>query len=283
MKISRKMRMMVLVLVLSLCMPVAGSFEAQAKYYNTYDSEGNFYDSTGHKIKKSTIKHLLQTALKPVGKCMYVWGGGHNQTVSTTIGVLPGWETYFKKQTKSYYHGYRLNAYDGLDCSGYVGWVLYNTFNTESGHGSFTTLAQYMTKLYASYGWGKYKSARKFTNQKAGDIMSLAAGHVYIVVGRCSDGSLVILHSSPQGVMINGTVSKKGKKKSKAWKLARKYMKRYYPEWMAKYRDVRRSSSYLSQYSKMSWYISKTNSVMSDPEGLRKMSADQVLKVIFNE
>ncbi len=144
-------------------------------------------------------------------------------------------------------------------------------------------LAQNMASTYSKWGWGEYSSARKFKDQKAGDIMSLAAGHVYIVIGRCSDGSLVIVHSSPKGVMINGTVSKKGKKKSKAWKLAKKYMKRYYPEWMSKYKDVSRGKSYIKSYSRMAWYTSGTNSVMSDPEGLRNMPADQVLKIIFNE
>ncbi len=281
--------MLVMVLVLSFCMPAAGGnvVEARAKR-NTFGSNGKFYDSEGHALQKSTILHFLQTALKPVGKTLYIWGGGHGAGVDTTYGVLPQWEKFFKSKGKNYdYRNYRWQLYNGLDCSGYVGWALYNTFNTESGHGSLTMLAQDMAYTYGkSWKWGKYRSARKFKNQKAGDIMSLAAGHVYIVVGRCSDGSLVILHSSPRGVMINGTVSKTGKSKSKAWKLAKKYMKKYYPAWMKKFKktsELRRGYSYLTSYSQMQWYIDRENSIMSDPEGLRKMSADKVLKVLFNE
>lgn len=251
---------------------------------NGFDEDGDFYDSAGYMIEKSTIRHLLEVALQPVGKTMYIWGGGHSGPEQTMIGVSPQWEKFFKKQTSRYnYRNTRWQYRDGLDCSGYVGWVIYNTFHTKSGQGSCTMLAEHMARTYANWGWGQYRSARKFTNQKPGDIMSLAAGHVFIVIGRCADGSLVLVHSSPQGVMINGTVSRKGKKYSKAWKLARKYMRRYYPEWMAKYKDVRRSISYLRSYSKMSWYIGTEKCVMSDPDGLRNMNAEQVLRVIFNE
>lgn len=252
---------------------------------NGYDEDGNFYDSKGYMIQKSTIRHLLEVALQPVGKTVYVWGGGWGGVPeATTVGVSPRWEQFFKQQTSSYdYRKTRYQAHDGLDCSGFVGWVMYNTFNTEDGHGSYVMLAQVMAKTFSNWGWGSYRTARKFKSQKPGDVMSLAAGHVYIVIGRCSDGSLVIVHSSPKGVMINGTVSRKGKKKSKAWKLAKKYMKKYYPEWYSKFKDVSRGMAYLKSYSKMSWYIDTPNSVMSDPEGLRGMNAAQVLKVIFHE
>lgn len=296
---------LVLLLILCLTMPASVSFadettqtettqttqtettvkkKKQNKIKNGYDEDGDFYDSKGYMIQKSTIRHLLEVALMPVGRTVYIWGGGHQGPEMTMIGVSPQWEKFFNKQTSSYnYNNTRWQYRNGLDCSGYVGWVLYNTFHTESGQGSFTMLAEHMTRTYANWGWGAYTGARKFKVHQAGDIMSLAAGHVYIVIGRCADGSVVLVHSSPKGVMINGTVSRKGKKKSQAWKLARKYMRRYFPQWMAKFKDVRRNKSYLTRYSKMSWYIDTKNSVMSDPEGLRQMNAEQVLKVIFHE
>ena len=286
MKKTLSLRVLLFVLIMSLGMPAGSAFAAKKskKYKCTYDDEGNFYDREGYMIQKSTILHLLETAIEPVGSTMYIWGGGHQGPEQTMIGVSPTWKKFFKQQKKNYdYRNTRYQYRDGLDCSGYVGWVLYNTFHTKSGQGSFTMLAQDMTRVYSSWGWGSYKSARKFKKHKAGDIMSLAAGHVYIVIGRCTDGSVVLVHSSPQGVMINGTVSSKGKKKSKAWKLARKYMKKYYPKWWKKYKDVSRSYSYLRSYSKMSWYIGKKNSVMTDPEGLRNMTASQVLKILFRE
>ncbi len=251
---------------------------------NAYDSRGSYYDAKGYMIKKSTIHRLLEVALWPAGQTLYIWGGGWSSAASTTIGISSTWKEFFDSQSSSYnYKNYLYQVAKGLDCSGYVSWVLYNTFNDESGHGSYLMLAQQMAYTYGSWGFGSYSSPRKFTDHKAGDIMSLPAGHVYIVIGRCSDGSVVLIHSSPKGVMINGTPSSSGKKNSKALKLAKKYMKKYFPKWYAKFPDVSRGYSYLTSYGKMSWYIDKKKSVMSDPEGLRDMSADKVLKVIFNE
>lgn len=293
------LRVVVFALVLSLSMPASAVFadeEAKSqveqvlpkrntKLKYKYDSNGNFYDAKGYPIHKSTIRNLLETALLPVGKTMYVWGGGWGGVPeATSIGVSPQWEKFFKKQNKNYnYKNTRYQSHNGLDCSGFVGWVLYNTFNTEDGHGSYVMLAQVMAKTFSKWGWGAFKKAKKVKNHMAGDIMSLPSGHVYIVIGQCSDGSVVLVHSSPKGVMINGTVSKKGKKKSKAWKLAKKYMKKYYSAWYKRYPDVRRGKSYLTSYHRMRWSIGKKNSVMSDPEGLRNMSADKVLKIIFHE
>jgi hypothetical protein len=259
---------------------------------------------------EKTVKNFLATALMPVGTTLYVYGGGWNwqdngpSLSARTLGLSPDWLRFYREQDQNYtyrdkdgdesnkdaahsYYPYgRFNEYGyaGLDCSGYVGWVLYNTFNTESGNGGYVMLAQNMAKTYAGWGWGVYESPQAFTDHKAGDIMSLPSGHVFIVIGRCPDESVVIVHASPNGCMINGTVNKKGKKKSQAWKLARKYMRKYYPEWYAKYPDVSRGASYLKSYSRMSWYVDgRKNSVMSDPEGLRNMNAAQVLKVIFHE
>ena len=294
------MRGIILALVLSICLPAVVPYAEETtqttqtateqktirskSIRNGFDADGNFYDSAGYMIQKSTIRNLLETALQPVGKTMYIWGGGHQGPEQTMIGVSPQWEQFFKKQTSRYdYRNTRWQYRNGLDCSGYVGWVIYNTFHTKSGQGTSTMLAEQMTRAFSNWGWGRYWSARKFKVHRAGDIMSLASGHVYIVIGRCSDGSVVLVHSSPQGVMINGTVSRTGKKFSKAWKLARKYMRKYYPEWFAKYKDVRRSISYLKSYSKMAWYIDTPKSVMSDPDKLRSKNAEQVLRILFHE
>ena len=255
-----------------------------------YTKDGSYIDSTGHKLRKNTIKGLLKTALKPVGSTMYVWGGGWNTTdngsgiISRTIGVSPRWKAFFKKQNSSYdYTKTRYQMYDGLDCSGYVGWTIYNTFNTTSGNAGYVMLAQVMARTYASYGWGTYTSAGSVKNFKAGDIMSLASGHVYIVVGQCSDGSVVLLHSSPKGVMISGTTKRNGSKNSQAIKLATKYMKKYYPAWYAKFPDSSRGASYLTSYSQMRWHIKGKKAMLTDPDGYRKKSASKILKDLFKK
>ncbi len=253
-----------------------------------FGPDGSYADASGHMLEKSTIRKLLLTALQPVGSTMYVWGGGWNAAdngadiTARTIGVSPQWKKFFQQQTSSYnYRNYRYQIKNGLDCSGYVGWVIYNTFNTTSGNSGYVMGAQYMASTFSKYGWGSYKAAGSVTDFKAGDIMSLASGHVYIVVGQCPDGSVVLLHSSPCGVMISGTTTRAGSTGSEAIKLANYYMKTYYPEWYAKYPNCSRGASYITSYSQMRWYIGTKRSMLSDPDGYRNKNAKQILKNLF--
>ena len=161
-----------------------------------------------------------------------------------------------------------------------MGWVIYNAFNTVSGNSGYVMSAGNMASTYASWGWGTYKSAAAVKDYRAGDIMS-SSGHVYIVVGSCSDGSVVLLHSSSKGVMISGTAARSGSPDSQAVALAKKYMKAYFPQWYAKYPEVSRGTSYLTSFAQMRWHLSG-NCLMSDPEGLSRKNAEQVLKAIFS-
>ncbi len=238
----------------------------------------------------STLKKLLQVGLQPVGSTLYVYGGGWNESdtganaQTRSIGVSSEWEAFFNSQTKDY--NYKLTYYQttkGLDCSGYVGWCIYNILNTESGKSGYVMLAQKMAKNFASRGWGTYTASSKVHTHRAGDIMSLSAGHVYIVVGECPDGSVVLMHSSPPGVQLAGTAASNGTKNSQAVKLAKKYMKKYFSKYYSRYpgwKNYYKDKSYLTGYSRMRWDISGA-SVMSDPDGYSLMTADQILKDLF--
>lgn len=235
---------------------------------------------------KSTLKKLLQTALKPVGSTMYVWGGGWNEAdtgagkTARTIGVSSKWKAFFKKQTSSYnYNTTKYQIENGLDCSGYIGWSIYNILNTRSGNEGYVMKASNMASNFASRGWGTYTYKTGVKDYRAGDIMSMP-GHVWMVLGQCKDGSVVLLHSSPPGVQISGTATRSGNRNSQAIALAKKYMKKYYPEWYKKYPDSSKGSSYLTQSSRMRWDLSG-KSIMSDPDGYRKMSAEQILQDLF--
>lgn len=241
---------------------------------------------TAAKESKSTLKKLLKTALKPVGSTMYVWGGGWNKAdtgageSARTIGVSPKWKKFFQKQTSSYnYNTTRYQIENGLDCSGYIGWSIYNILNTKSGKAGYVMKASTMASNFASRGWGTYTYKTEVKDYRAGDIMSMP-GHVWMVLGQCKDGSVVLLHSSPPGVQIAGTATRSGKKNSQAVALAKKYMKKYYPEWYKKYPNCAKGSSYLTQSSRMRWDLSG-KSIMTDPDGYRKMSAEQILKDLF--
>lgn len=277
-RVRRANRRNRLLLVLAVCAVVflimPGSAEARVKPVKATAGE-------------KTLKNLLATALQPVGSTMYVWGGGWNKQdtgagkEARSIGVSPAWKKFFKKQGSGYnFQNTRYQISKGLDCSGYIGWCIYNVMNTKSGKKGYVMSARKMAKNFASRGWGSYRAKNKVKNYRAGDIMS-SAGHVWMVVGQCRDGSVVLLHSSPPGVQLCGTPAPSGKSSSRAAALAKKYMKKYYPGWYKKFPNCSRGMSYLRDYAQMRWRISKT-SVMSDPDGYRNMTAEQILKDLFS-
>ncbi|MBQ2677778.1 MAG: hypothetical protein IJF96_02575 [Firmicutes bacterium] len=235
---------------------------------------------------RSTIKNLLRTGLAPMGSTMYVWGGGWNRadtaagpTVRRT-GLYPDWRKFAAKHMKNY--DYTKHLYEikkGLDCSGFAGFCIYNVMNTKNGKKGYVKKSTWMSKWLSKKGLGSYRSASTVKTHKAGDVMS-CKGHVWIAVGDCSDGSAVVMHSSPPAVSLAGTPSKSGKKNSKAVKLARKYMKKYHPGLYRKYPEmVYRDKTFLKRYNRMRWY----KSILSDPDGYRGMSAEKVLADLFSE
>ncbi len=237
-------------------------------------------------IPESTLKHFLQIAMQPVGSTMYIWGGGWNEEdtgsgdEAVSIGVSPQWKAFSDRQTGAYdYHNTRYQIHDGLDCSGYVGWALYNLFHTRNGEAGYVMKAQDMAKTFSGYGWGAYTPASGVRDFKPGDIMS-SSGHVYIVVGACGDGSIVVAHSSPPGVQLCGTAAPNGQENSQAASLAREYMGRYFPEWHRRFPNCTRGASYLNTYNQMRWTLGPDNAV-DDPDGVAGMSAEQVLKMLF--
>ncbi len=252
-----------------------------------------------------TIKNLLATAMQPVCSTMYIWGGGWNEEdtgagkTSTSIGVSPHWKEFYEKQNANYnFREYRKeigNLYlplpeyigYGLDCSGFVGWTVYNTVAGKVNSKGFVCKAKTMAKVYAEkYKFGKYTDFGKITSVKPGDIISICtekiASHVYIALGQCEDGSILTIESSPPGVRLRGTKNYEGSFESQAVALAQKYISKYYPEWHKKFPDcVFRLDDY-RQDSQMSWEISET-SIMKDPDGYRNMTPKEVLKDLFNE
>ena len=227
---------------------------------------------------KRTIANLLVTALQPVGNTMYVWGGGWNEEddgagyEARKIGVSPRWKQFADQQTADYdFRKTRYQIHDGLDCSGYIGWVIYNVFEEYSGKKGYVMPAAYMAWEFAGMGWGCYTPAEYVTDWKAGDIMS-AKGHVWMALGMCEDGSVLLLHSSPPGVSLCGTGSQ-------AELLAEKYMCKYYPEWYERYPNCSRDVAYLKKSAQMRW----NRGTLSDTEKLVEKNASEVLAWMFCE
>ncbi|MBR1442100.1 MAG: hypothetical protein IJ583_01025 [Firmicutes bacterium] len=222
----------------------------------------------------ASYKQLTETALLPVGKTMYIYGGGWNEADegsgedSMRIGISEKWVEYFEKQDKNYdYTKTRYLLGMGLDCSGYIGWLVYNLFPCESGYvRKAATMAEYL----ADVGFGIYKEKENVKDHIIGDIMS-GGGHVYMVLGKCGDGSLVIVHSSPNGVQVNGTVDIYGSEKSEAVAAAEKYMKKNCPVWYGRYDRYYRGIEYLREYSQMRW------TVLSDEENYKEKHIEEIL------
>ena len=267
------------------------------KIYKKNGEEKRIYSSFGAVARKtvaknstSTIKNFLTTALAPVGSTMYIWGGGWNKadtgagTDGLRIGLNASWRKFCAKQKASYnYRKHRFAFGNGLDCSGFVGWSVYNinkTKNGKQGQG-YVTKASKAASTYAKYGWGTYKKTIAVKDWKPGDIMS-SPTHIYIVVGSCADGSVVLVHSSPAGVRLSGTPDKKGRTNSEAVKLAKKYMKKYYPSWYKRYPSCKKDKSYLTDYAQFRWRAGK-GKMISDPDGYQKKNARQVLKDLYSD
>lgn len=250
----------------------------------TFSSNGKLQDDisgpdpvppTGDK----TIKNYLAGALQPVGKALYVWGGGWND--STRKGISPAWTDWYASQSSSYdYNNYRdlsaANRAKGLDCSGFVGWAAYQVMHKTSGQGSgYTVVSNDIGSYYKSLGWGSIitQSNLAGTNYtlKPGDI-GYNSGHTWIVLGQCSDKSIVIVHSTPQaGCQISGTPTPSGNYSSQAITLAKKYMSRY--SGYSKY-DYHPSSG---QYIRNGNYLRWNRNTLADPDGYMNKTADQIL------
>ena len=235
------------------------------------------------------------------------------------------------KHSESYYphQGWNQYYYAGIDCSSYVGWATYNLMNTEDStvadSNGYVMSSTGQAKNFAeTQGWGTidYGDVKKnpdgsiFVEQgtsnkchrtfqpndfKPGDIFSMN-GHVWICLGKCQDGSLVILHSTPSdsingegggGVQINGVGNTEN---CQAVKLAEEYMSKYYPQWWNRYNKVYKNfDSYTTVKDneiadnpgtfkapvggKFSWDL---DGVISDPDGYADMTADQILADLFD-
>lgn len=272
-----------------------------------------------------TLKNFLATAFMPVGTTLYVYGGGWDwqdagSAIQTrTIGVSEDWVRFFRSQNENYtfrdkdgneelkdpahsyypYGGYNEYYYAGLDCSGYVGWTLYNVMNTENGLDGCVMGSTKTAKKLADNGWGEWTQdlARPVdyagSDFHPGDVFSIS-GHVWICVGTCDDGSLLILHStaadSRTGQPGGGPeLSAIGEDEScEAYQLADRYMSEYFPEWYERYpvalKEYEQYTSVENENAgKFSWNLTGENGGLSDPDHYSDMTPKEILEDLFGE
>lgn len=263
-----------------------------------------------------TLKNFLATALEPVGTTLYIYGGGWNwqdngsSIQATTIGISPDWVRFFIEQDEDFtyrakdggfypYGGFNEYYYAGLDCSGYLGWVVYNTLNDKSGGEGYVGSSTGFAKRLADMGFGDWTQKVAVPDGsseiavKPGDIVSIK-GHVWISLGTCADGSVVIVHSTPSdsrtgqpggGVQI-GAIG--DTEECEAFRLVDFYMSKYYPEWYRRYAvSLKKPGTYFEikgdTAGRFTWDVMGEESVLTDPEGFQKLSPEEVLSELFAE
>ena len=259
-----------------------------SKIMTVLDSGEAYTFKPGPVAGRRTVKNFLNTALEPVGRTMYIYGGGWDITdqgagwEARKIGVDPRWQEFFMKQDKNYnYSQWNYYLGHGLDCSGFVGWALYNTLESTNGKRGYVMDASYMAKSFSQRGWGAYICRTSLKEHRSGDIMS-SYGHVWISLGECEDGSVVLVHSSPYGVTITGTSKRNGDTHSKAIELSNYYMSKYFPAWFSRYPDNHRGQSYLTDYNAMRWYLNGRG-VLTDPDNYTNMTPQEILVDLLGE
>lgn len=266
-------RVKLFLLLLTLCLAVWGVFCLKQEYQRE------------QMLKVSKIENLLKVSLQPVGKTMYIWGGGWDDkdsasgATSTHMGLSEQWEIFSEEQDESYnFEEHRFERENGLDCSGYVGWVIYNTFEKENGLSGYVTTSTDLAASLANRGWGKLiHNPKKFL---PGDIVSME-GHVWICLGSCADDSVLLVHSSPPGVSVCGTTlpTADGTEESIAVQVATEFMNSYYPEWQEKYPCRTVSSYYLENVSVFRW----SKKVMLDAKEMQDLSGEEILGYLSPE
>jgi len=234
--------------------------------------------------KNYTVKNLLKAALEPVGSCLYVYGGAWNEEDTAagieamTIGVSPRWKEYFNLNDSSYnYKNTRYQIHDGLDCTGLIGYAVYQVFENEYSDNGYVFTSKTMASEYANLFDGTMYYPGGVSNYEPGDIMAGGSGHAFIIIGQCDDGSILFAHASPPCVTLSGSATPSGEENSQAYQLAHKYMEEYYPESHHRYENCSRGTGYLTDYNQMRW----NPEVLTDPDGYRNMSPEDIMLDLF--
>lgn len=267
---KRWVRILVILLVLLL---IAGGIWYFFIYQKAPITEG----------PRETVRNFLKAAMEPVGRCLYVYGGGWDEhsygaaEETKTVGVSPNWEAFFDENDETYdFERVSGHYHDGLDCSAFIGYAVYQVFEDAYSDNGYVVESSNMPENYAKLFSGEVIKPSEITEYRPGDIMGIK-GHVGIAIGTCEDGSLLFVHASPPVVSLCGTPTPDGNVDSQAVALAEKYMKKYFPECSKKYENWSRGMSYLTKFRLMRW----NREVLADPDGFDEMTPEEILHKLF--
>ena len=259
---------------------------------NTINGRRYYFNQSGA-MAEMELSDLIADALKPVGNTLYVWGGGWNVPdngsgeTALHMGVWSEWEQYFQKNKQNYSYrpgrtgwenGHRESRFWGLDCSGYLGWLVYNSVQNGKDNNGYVGDATKLAKSLAGYGFGTVSTCTPNSKFYPGDIVSIS-GHCFLSLGQCKDGSVLLLHSTPNGgVQMSGTVN--GGSSSQASGLAQSFMQQYYPDWWTYFGKEGRQAVNAKVYlygTKLTW---QNAGAVYDSQGLQWKSAGQMVEYI---
>ena len=131
---------------------------------------------------------------------------------------------------------------------------------------------------------------------RVGDIISSGL-HVMICLGKCDDGSFIILHSFPSqsktgkpggGVQISPVnVKEEYSKDCEAYRLCEKYIK-YFKKWTDRYTIELFSPQIVFNFSDLVpetgiFHWNLENGTMTDPDNYSSKSAEEILNDLFND
>lgn len=266
-------------------------------------STGSWEDNFGAEPGRRTLTNFMATAFSCMGRVTYVLGGGHSPSlISTHIGldstVLDTYEYLYTNDLMNSNSCYKSGSDEGLDCSGYVSYVINNTmFNETSGECLQGPCTPGVGKEAAAKGWG---SIVKTTEVKAddlqpGDIIEFGTnygnGHIVIVVGKTSSGDTVIIHA-PQGgcnVELAGIGSEAVDTAYKYNEVVNSVSSTYNScnGWFVlKNSGFTRNKHGKDSYSNRTGTVYRWNfneSGLSDPDGIANMTAEEVLEFIIGD
>lgn len=280
------------------------------------------YSSIKRFSKKATLQEFLSNAIKPLGTTLYIYGGGWDydeemgDSNAMSFGIAKSWADFFYSQNEYFvykdskhkntsyfpFNGKNIHHKKGLDCSGYLGWIMYNTFNGDNEKINYTYNTKNILRTYVN----DFKIGTKenieddyikiFEHLFPGDIVVID-GHLYIIVGKCKDNSILIIHSSVTksitgsyggGVQFSAiNINKSEDKNCEAYKLANAYTAKYFPEWHRRYPTiVKPTEKYLKIYDKNNDSIGVFHfdeKILSDSNNMKNKTASEILKILFTE
>ncbi|MDR1260328.1 MAG: hypothetical protein LBJ83_01195 [Oscillospiraceae bacterium] len=244
-----------------------------------------------------------------VAQAIYGWGGGWDpnggvETTQLIDPVSPERQAFYQQNASAtvgmqYTFGLRAQC---MDCSGLTANICRSTWpQSDWGQilGPQRMGSHRIGPSLEADGWGQV-CPHGTAAPAPGDLaFTETAGHIAIVVACCSDGSVVLLESTPPRIALRGTPSTSGRRASEAAALSEEFMARYHPgdceqfrgwetqtlwlvnnPWMDDHPQVRDTLSLFCHHKAINEYaLFKFNQrVVTDRTGLRRMDPREVME-----